>query len=143
MIDFTEEIHAEARITPAEEVTLGSKTQELIRLETLYSDLEAELNRKPTDDEWCSAAGKINMTCLKQCIEEGKAAKDKLVVSNLRMVQRVVNLYIRNGLGSEYNAGDMMQEGTLVRNPLFNKRSILLLSYKLSHIYITGTDSSC
>ena len=73
------------------------------------------MNRKPTDDEWCSAAGKINMTCLTQCLEEGKAAKDKLVVSNLRMVQRVVNLYIRNGLGSEYNAGDMMQEGTMVR----------------------------
>lgn len=29
------------------------------------------------------------------------------------MVQRVVNLYIRNGLGSQYNAGDMMQEGAM------------------------------
>jgi len=113
MIDFTREIHGEARITPAEEKSLGSKTQEFVRIQSLYTDLESELKRKPTDDEWCAAAGKINMTCLKQCLEEGKAAKDKLVVSNLRMVQKVVNLYIRNGLGSEYNAGDMMQEGTL------------------------------
>jgi len=112
---FTDEIHEIERITPAEEVTLGCKTQELIRLESLYSSLEDQLDRAPTDDEWCAAAGKINMTCLQQCLDEGKAAKDKLVVSNLRMVQRVVNLYIRNGLGSEYNAGDMMQEGTLVR----------------------------
>jgi len=29
------------------------------------------------------------------------------------MVQRVVNLYLRNGLGSEYNAGDLMQDGTI------------------------------
>jgi len=110
---FTDEIHEIERITPAEEVTLGCKTQELIRLENLYSFLEDQLDRAPTDDEWCAAAGKINITCLQQCLDEGKAAKDKLVVSNLRMVQRVVNLYIRNGLGSEYNAGDMMQEGTL------------------------------
>jgi hypothetical protein len=30
------------------------------------------------------------------------------------MVQGVVNLYIRNGLGSQYNAGDLMQEGITV-----------------------------
>ena len=28
-------------------------------------------------------------------------------------MQRVVNVYIRNGLTSQYNAGDMMQEGTI------------------------------
>ena len=126
MIDFTREIHGEARITPAEEKSLGSKTQEFVRIQSLYTDLESELKRKPTDDEWCAAAGKINMTCLKQCLEEGKAAKDKLVVSNLRMVQKVVNLYIRNGLGSEYNAGDMMQEGTLVSIFLLSSKIILL-----------------
>ena len=30
MIDFTREIHGEARITPAEEKSLGSKTQEFV-----------------------------------------------------------------------------------------------------------------
>jgi len=113
LLSFTREIHEEERITPAEEVTLGSKTQELIRLQNLKTQLEEKLDREPTDEEWCAAAGKINMTCLRQCLDEGTEAKEKLVVSNLRMVQRVVNLYIRNGLGSEYNAGDMMQEGTL------------------------------
>ena len=28
-------------------------------------------------------------------------------------MQRVVNVYIRNGLASQYNAGDLMQEGTM------------------------------
>lgn len=120
LIAFTKEIHEEERITPAEEVTLGGKTQELIRIQNLKLQLEEKLDREPTDEEWCAAAGKINMTCLRQCLEEGTEAKEKLVVSNLRMVQRVVNLYIRNGLGSEYNAGDMMQEGTLVSNSFFH-----------------------
>jgi len=30
------------------------------------------------------------------------------------MVQGVVNVYIRNGLQSQYNAGDLMQEGVMV-----------------------------
>ncbi len=71
--------------------------------------------RQPTDDEWAAAAGKINVVALKEAIDDGLEAKNQLVASNLRMVQRVVNLYIRNGLGSEYNAGDLMQDGTMVR----------------------------
>lgn len=53
------------------------------------------------------------MEALRQAIEEGLEAKNKLVTSNLRMVQSVVNTYIRNGLSGQYNAGDLMQEGIL------------------------------
>lgn len=55
----------------------------------------------------------MNVVALKEAIDDGMEAKNQLVASNLRMVQRVVNLYIRNGLGSEYNAGDLMQDGTI------------------------------
>jgi len=113
LIQFVGEIHQESRITPQEEKDLGSKTQEAIRLQNLYEDLGDKLNREPTDAEYCAAAGKINMEALRQTIEEGLEAKNRLVTSNLRMVQRVVNLYLRNGLGSEYNAGDLMQDGTV------------------------------
>ena len=67
------------------------------------------------DEEWCAAAGKINLQAIQQTMDEGLEAKNKLVTANLRMVQRVVNTYIRNGLGGQYNAGDMMQEGIMVR----------------------------
>lgn len=113
LMQFVEEIHQVSRITPAEEVDLGTKTQEAMRLQRLYDNLKNELKRDPTDDEWCAAAGKFNMEALMQTIEEGAEAKNRLVTSNLRMVQRVVNLYIRNGLGSQYNAGDLMQEGVM------------------------------
>lgn len=113
LIQFTDEIHKETRITHAEEKELGTKTQEAIRLQSLHDNLIAKLNRQPTDAEYCAAAGKINMEAIRQTIDEGLEAKNKLVTSNLRMVQRVVNLYLRNGLGSQFNAGDMMQDGTL------------------------------
>lgn len=73
-----------------------------------------EYGREPSDDEWCAAAGKINIQALQDAIQDGINAKNLLVTSNLRMVQGVVNLYLRNGLGSQYNAGDLMQEGTVV-----------------------------
>eukprot|EP00571_Detonula_confervacea_P017429 CAMPEP_0172301970 /NCGR_PEP_ID=MMETSP1058-20130122/3762_1 /TAXON_ID=83371 /ORGANISM="Detonula confervacea, Strain CCMP 353" /LENGTH=560 /DNA_ID=CAMNT_0013012293 /DNA_START=388 /DNA_END=2070 /DNA_ORIENTATION=- len=113
LIEYTREIHAISRVTPKEEKELGTKTQEAIRLQNLHNDLQSKYGRDPTDVEWCAAAGKINVVALKEAIADGMEAKNQLVASNLRMVQRVVNLYIRNGLGSEYNAGDLMQDGTV------------------------------
>jgi DNA-directed RNA polymerase sigma subunit (sigma70/sigma32) len=115
MIQFANEIHEIERITPKEEIFLGEQTQEAIRIQKIYDGLIAQLDREPTDAEWCAASGKINMESLSQTIEEGLEAKNKLVTSNLRMVQGVVNVYIRNGLSGQYNAGDLMQEGIMVR----------------------------
>ena len=116
LLAYTKEIHqATERITPAEEKELGAKTQEAIRLQGVYSSLELELEREPTDEEWCAAADGVNdVEELRATIAMGMEAKNRLVETNLRMVQGVVNMYIRNGLGSQYNAGDLMQEGTMV-----------------------------
>jgi hypothetical protein len=114
LVQFASEIHGIDRITPKEEVELGEKTQEAIKMQKIYDGLVTKLHREPTDDEWCAAAGKINMEAMVQVIEEGLEAKNKLVTSNLRMVQGVVNVYIRNGLQGQYNAGDLMQEGIMV-----------------------------
>ena len=113
LVQFADEIHQEDRISRKEEIELGTKTQEAIRLQHLYTSLEETLDREPTDEEWCAAAGKINMEAIRLAIEDGLEAKNKLVTANLRLVQSVVNTYIRNGLTGEYNAGDMMQEGIL------------------------------
>mmetsp|Transcript_12871 Transcript_12871/g.18912 ORF Transcript_12871/g.18912 Transcript_12871/m.18912 type:complete len:546 (-) Transcript_12871:38-1675(-) len=113
LIQFANELHQEQRISPREEIELGNLTQEAIRVQTLYDDLASKLCRDPTDDEWCAAAGKINIQALEQVMEEGLEAKNKLVTANLRMVQRVVNVYIQNGLSGQYNAGDMMQDGIM------------------------------
>jgi hypothetical protein len=100
LVQFANEIHTVDRITPKEEVELGVKTQEAIRLQILHDDLMAKLRRLPTDEEWCAAAGKINLEAISQAIEDGLEAKNMLVTANLRMVQGVVNLYIHGGLQS-------------------------------------------
>jgi hypothetical protein len=110
---FAAEIHREGRISRSEEIELGTKTQEAMRLSNIHEQLKKKLKRDPTDEEWCAASGKINVQALTQAIDDGLSAKNKLVTSNLRMVQSVVNTYLRNGLAAHYNAGDMMQEGVL------------------------------
>jgi len=113
-IDFTHQIHEGTElITPSEELALGNLTQEAIRLQTLFDNLESKYGREPTDDEWCAAAGKINMVALQEAMEDGIEAKNKLVNANLRLVQGVVNVYLRNGLSGRYNVADMMSEGIL------------------------------
>lgn len=111
LVAFARELHMETRITPKEELELGTKTQEAIAIQKIHGELQHRLGRKPTANEWCEAAGKIDIEALEVALEDGMEAKDRLVTSNLRLVQSVVNLYIRNGLGSQYNAGDLMQEG--------------------------------
>lgn len=113
LIRFADDIHREERISRKEEIQLGELTQEAVRLQQLYERLKDKLQREPTDNEWCAAAGKINMMAIEQAIQDGFAAKNRLVASNLRIVQSVVNIYLRNGLSAQYNAGDMMQEGIL------------------------------
>lgn len=113
MKHFVTEIHREDRITRHEEIVLGEQTQEAVRLNNIYDQLKEKYQREPTDEEWCAASGKINMEAISQAIDDGLSAKNKLVTSNLRMVQSVVNTYLRNGLAAHYNAGDLMQEGIL------------------------------
>jgi hypothetical protein len=106
LLDYARDFHAVSRVTPGQEVELGTRTQEAARLQRIQTELASKYGRE--------AAGKVNALALREAIDDGLDAKNQLVASNLRMVQRVVNLYIRNGLGSEYNAGDLMQDGTMV-----------------------------
>jgi RNA polymerase sigma factor (sigma-70 family) len=134
LVNFANQLHDIDRITPLEEVELGEKTQEAIKLQKIYDGLVTKLDREPTDDEWCAAAGKINMEAIVQAIDEGLQAKNKLVISNLRMVQGVVNVYIRNGLKGQYNAGDMMQDGIMVSNTEDRR-------YKIGRAFLSGLTS--
>jgi hypothetical protein len=135
LLDFVNQAHKIPRLTPNEERELGFATQETIRLQLVHSQFTDAWGRTPTRQEWLdacndNASAKSKAKASKDThtpdhinsieelatkLEEGIRAKDRMVTANLRMVQKVVNLYIRNGLGSEYNAADMMSEGTLVR----------------------------
>lgn len=111
----------------------------------LKEQLEERLMREPTDEEWCAEAGKINMEAIRQALDEGLEAKNQLVTANLRMVQGVVNIYIRNGLGGQYNAGDMMQEGIMVSllPVLYCTVSSSIFLTSLPSLPTLGLDSRC
>ncbi|GKY95616.1 hypothetical protein MPSEU_000522900 [Mayamaea pseudoterrestris] len=113
LVHFSREIQKHVLLTHEEELALGALIQDAIRLQRLYDLLEIKFGREPTDQEWCAAAGKDAIGQLYQALEHGRQAKNRLVVSNLRLVQKVVNIYIRNGLTPQYNAADMMQEGIM------------------------------
>ena len=112
MYEFINEIHGIDRITGKQEYSLGEAVQSAELLKTLRGRTADSLGRGPTEEEWAKAGG-ITVEELKGALKEGLEAKNLLVTSNLRLVQRVVNVYIRNGLTSRYNAGDLMQEGTV------------------------------
>ena len=68
------------------------------------------------------------------------AAKNKLVASNLRIVQGVVNVYIKNGIQEQYNAGDMMQEGIIVSlSPIVSNMSSLKTWSNMVHYFMVGS----
>ena len=90
LLDYARDFHAVSRVTPREEVELGTRTQEAARLQRLHVDLASRYGRDPTDDEWCAAAGKVNAVALREAIEDGLEAKNQLVASNLRMVHQQV-----------------------------------------------------
>ena len=115
LVQFARELHQVERITPKQELQLGGLIQDAIQLQSLYDTLETKLQREPTDAEWCASSSLQNVEAIRKVIEDGLEAKNTLVTSNLRLVQEgVLNVYIRNGLGGQYNAGDMMQEGVMV-----------------------------
>jgi RNA polymerase nonessential primary-like sigma factor len=107
------DIQQQDRITPREEMELGRAIQESIRLQLVRAKLEERESRAPTDEEWCAATGFTNTQAMQQVLDRGLQARNLLVTSNLRLVQSHVNKYIRNGLSSNYNTGDMMQDGML------------------------------
>ena len=116
LLDFVNKAHKIQRLTPTEEYDLGTQVQLSMRLHKVADKLSHHLGREPTEQEWVNSIPNLVSTVddLHDKIAQGSNAKDRLVTANLRMVQRVVNLYIRNGLGTEYNAADMMSEGTMV-----------------------------
>lgn len=105
---------AQQLLTQEEEVELAYLIQQSVQLQDLFDSLRGKLHRNPTDEEWVLASDFDNIHTIHQVLERGLQAKNELVTANLRMVQHVVNMYVRNGLGSKYNVADMISEGTMV-----------------------------
>ena len=93
-----------------EEIILAREIQILIKWEEIRENLESELLRPPTYQEWANAIEEgMTVTQIKKQIRRSLRAKAALTESNLRLVISIAKRYQGRGL----NMQDLCQEGTL------------------------------
>lgn len=93
-----------------EEIILAREIQILIGWEGKRDELEAELVRPPTYQEWAASIDpEMTVIQLKRQIRRSLRAKAALTESNLRLVISIAKRYQNRGL----NMQDLCQEGTL------------------------------
>ncbi|EED92709.1 RNA polymerase, partial [Thalassiosira pseudonana CCMP1335] len=93
-----------------EEIILAREIQILIKWEEVREELEGQLLRPPTYQEWANAIEPgMTVTQIKKQIRRSLRAKAALTESNLRLVISIAKRYQGRGL----NMQDLCQEGTL------------------------------
>lgn len=93
-----------------EEIILAREIQILIKWEEIRENLESDLLRPPTYQEWANAIEEgMTVTQIKKQIRRSLRAKAALTESNLRLVISIAKRYQNRGL----NMQDLCQEGTL------------------------------
>eukprot|EP00850_Spirogloea_muscicola_P003949 SM000016S01937 [mRNA] locus=s16:728202:730520:- [translate_table: standard] len=105
---YLREIGKTRLLTGLEEVQLSQGIQDLLKLERLSHSLAEELGRAPTLAEWSRAAG-MEQTAFETRVKDGRACKDKMVLSNLRLVVSVAKKYQGRGMAFQ----DLIQEGSM------------------------------
>ncbi len=95
-------------LTHEQEITLGRQVQELITLEQVETDLQANIGAKPSAEAVSAAAG-ITLFQLKKKFKSGQRAKERMVAANLRLVVSVAKKYTKRNM----ELLDLIQEGTI------------------------------
>ncbi|XP_051131531.1 RNA polymerase sigma factor sigB-like [Andrographis paniculata] len=93
-------------LTASEERAFSQGIQNLLKLERLYEELKHRCGCQPTIAQWAEAAGMDQKTLRKQ-INHGIMCKDKMILSNIRLVVSIAKNYQSVGM----NLQDLVQEG--------------------------------
>eukprot|EP00903_Cladosiphon_okamuranus_P017495 g16115.t1 len=101
-------------LTKTEEMELGRKVQELLRWERVRAFLETRLGRPATMEEWAVELAAIDgVEGMKREIEVMKAARERMISCNLRLVLHVARKKFYTGSGTlKVSLEDMIQDGT-------------------------------
>lgn len=105
---YLHEIGRVPLLTHEEEIVLGKQVQQMMGLLELRDNLESELEREPTAEEWAEAAS-LEVDELKKIMRHGERSKRKMIEANLRLVVAIAKKYQKRNL--EFL--DLIQEGTL------------------------------
>ncbi|KAH7444579.1 hypothetical protein KP509_02G083900 [Ceratopteris richardii] len=95
-------------LTAAEEIELSRKIQDLIALDALKENLQEQLGREPTLTEWAKAS-EMDVGAFSARYTEGRQAKDRMIMSNIRLVISVAKKYQNRGISLQ----DLIQEGSI------------------------------
>jgi RNA polymerase primary sigma factor len=105
---YLQEIGRIRLLRPDEEIELARKIADLLQLEELAAQFEADKGHFPDTKEW---AALVDMPLIKfrRRLMLGRRAKEKMVQSNLRLVVSIAKKYMNRGLSFQ----DLIQEGSL------------------------------
>ncbi len=105
---YLREIGRVPLLTREEEIVYGKQVKQMMALLDAKEALAKELQREPSLQEW---ADNVNLceTEVKQAVNQGKRAKQKMIEANLRLVVAIAKKYQKRNM--EFL--DLIQEGTL------------------------------
>ena len=105
---YLQEIGRIRLLRPDEEIELARKIADLLQLEELAAQFEADNGHHPDTKEW-AALVEMPLVKFRRRLMLGRRAKEKMVQSNLRLVVSIAKKYMNRGLSFQ----DLIQEGSL------------------------------
>jgi len=105
---YLREIGRVPLLTREEEIVYGKQVKQMMALLDAKEALAKELQREPSLQEWADNVD-LCETQVKQAVNQGKRAKQKMIEANLRLVVAIAKKYQKRNM--EFL--DLIQEGTL------------------------------